>query len=342
MKLVATCLLSAVLCLVQTLGYAEPVSINGAGSTFIYPVLADWSKTYFAQTHLQINYQGIGSSAGVNQLAQKTLDFSASDEPQTMDRLKQQHWLQFPTVLSGIVPIVHIAGIKNDELVLDGTVLADIYLGKITFWDDPALVQLNPSLALPHNKIITVHRADGSGTTFNFTHYLSQVSATWQTQVGNNTLVKWPIPYSLGAKGNGGVASQIKLIANTIGYVEYAFAQQEQLTMVRMKNKAGRVVSANLDSFNSAAAHAQWNKRKGYYLLLSNQPGEKTWPIIATGFVLVAQDNAHYADIIKFFTTGMQKYVAAATALGYVVIPEQIIEEIRQAMQTPKAEIAFV
>ena len=302
---------------------------SGAGATFPYPVIAKWSKDYAKKTGQHINYQGIGSSAGINQLKQATLDFSASDKPQTIDKLNKLHWLQFPAVISGIVPIVNIQGVGNNQLILSGDTLADIFLGKIQFWDNARIQQLNPKLPLPHKKIITVHRADGSGTTFNFTHYLSQVSPEWKQRVGYHAFVKWPTHYSLGAKGNGGVASQVKIIPNSIGYVEYSYAKQENLAMTQMKNRDAKVVKANLETFAAAASHAHWQKDQGYYLLLTNQPGDNSWPIDAASFALIDMHNPNHADIIKFFSWAMQNDAAVAKKLGYVVAPQQIIDDIK-------------
>ena len=233
--------------------------------------------------------------------------------------------------LAGLLPLPNIEGIGNNELVLDGPTLAKIYLGEITHWDDHRIKNLNKGrgLVFPKKRIITVHRADGSGTTFNFTHYLGQVSSVWKSRVGYGALVKWPSGYALGAKGNGGVASQVKLTKNSIGYVEYAYAAQEHLNMVSMINASGKRVTANLASFNSAAENANWDKSEGYYLLLTNQRGANSWPIDAASFVLVPKDNSSYAEIVKFLAWGINHNAQAAKALGYVLVPQRIVKEIQ-------------
>ena len=309
-------------------GLAAASTITGAGSTFVYPVLSLWTKEYAKKHHQQINYQGVGSSAGMNQLERETVDFAASDKPQKMKKLRAKDWLQIPVAISGIVLITHLAGIENNQLTLDGPTLASIYLGQIVYWDDARIKAQNRELILPHTRIITVHRADGSGTSFNFTHYLSQVSPTWESQVGFGTTVRWPSRYALGAKGNGGVASQVKLTANSIGYVEYAYAEQEKLPMVRLKNRERQVVTASLKSFSSAAQHANWRKEAGYYLLLTNQPGANSWPIVAASFVLIPKHSLYYTELVKFFTWGGRHGAAAAKQLGYVVAPQKIFDQI--------------
>ena len=280
-KLLATALLSPCIAIAATTTH-----ITAAGSSFIFPVMAKWSQAYNKAKKVQINYQPIGSGGGISQLQNQTVDFAASDKPLTASELYEKHWQQFPAVVGGIVPVVNIAGIGNNALILNGQVLADIYNGKILYWNNPRIQHLNSKLKLPHNRIVTVHRADGSGTTFNFTKYLSDVSVQWHKNIGFDTVVSWP-GYGLGAKGNAGVANQVQNIKNSIGYVEYSYAHSSNLDIVRMQNKMNKTITANSASFKSAASNANWQAKKSFYLVLTNQPGAKSWPIVATTFILM-------------------------------------------------------
>ena len=302
------------------------VNVTGAGSSFIFPVLSDWASTYHDQTGVEINYQSIGSGGGLRQLFARTVDFAASDKPLTQKALAQHHAIQFPMIVGGIVPIVNLPSIANNKLILNGSVLADIYMGKIKHWNDPRIAKLNPGLKLPDDAIISVHRSDGSGTTFNFTNYLSKVSAKWKQTVGSDTVVSWP-GFGLGAKGNAGIASQVEQMPDSIGYVEYAYAIQNHLDTARMVNADGKVVRATKGSFAAAAANADWKDAPGFYLVLTNQPGANSWPIVATTFVLIPQKpirSAATAASVKFFKWAYANGAQSADRLDYVSIPASV------------------
>lgn len=322
--------IAAVSCVIFTNGALGATTITGAGSSFVYPVLSQWAQTYNNETGIQINYQPIGSGGGLTQLSAKTVNFAASDAPQDIDTLKIKGYIQFPVIVGGIVLIVNISGIAPDQLVLDGKTLADIYLGKITKWNDPGIVKLNLNIKLPDKKIVLTRRADGSGTTFNFTNYLSKVSSDWKSKIGSSTDVQWP-GMTIGAKGNAGVATQVKTIPNTIGYVEYAYAKQNKLTTVKMVNREGDVVTANMNSFKEAAANAVWDSSNGFNLVLTDAPGKNSWPIDASTFVLLYRDSLSKDEgkaIIKFFTWVFEKGQDQAQALDYVPIPDKVVKMI--------------
>ena len=320
------CLLTSCLALVACTSTQADVSVTGAGSSFIYPVLSDWAAAYQKATSNQINYQPIGSGGGLRQLYARIVDFAASDMPLKLSQLRSKSLVQFPMIIGGIVPIVNLPHVADNQLVLDGKVLAGIYMGKIKRWNDPAIAKLNPDMKLPDQAIVTVHRSDGSGTTFNFTNYLAKVDSQWAHKVGSNTVVSWP-GFGLGAKGNAGVASQVGQIPDSIGYVEYAYAVQNHLTVTRMKNSTGKVVTADKSSFASAAANADWRHAPGFYLVLTNQPGASSWPIVATTFVLVPKkprNPAATAEAMKFFTWSYAHGEAMADKLDYVSIPTSV------------------
>jgi phosphate transport system substrate-binding protein len=308
--------------------------ITGAGSTFIYPVLAAWAQKYHQLKHIKVNYQPIGSGGGLRQIKAGTVDFAASDMPLTEQQLQQRHLAQFPMIVGGIVPIVNIAGIKNTELTLDGNVLAAIFEGKITYWNDAAITTLNPGVTLPHARIISVHRADGSGTTFNFTNYLDKVSPSWRKKVGFSTVVDWP-GFGIGAKGNAGVASEVMHIPNAIGYVEYAYALQNHLTTIKMVNQSGHAVVANAASFASAAKSAHWKASNSFYLILTNQPGKASWPIVATTFILMPKNQAVSINTaaLHFFKWSYVQGQSMAKKLDYVPIPQSVYQEIEANWQ---------
>lgn len=302
--------------------------ITGAGSSFVYPVLAKWAQTYNNATQIEINYQPIGSGGGIRAIETKTVSFAATDKPLTIDELKKDQLVQAPLIIGGIVPIINLGGIDKNQLVLSGPVLANIYLGKINRWNDPAIKALNPNLTLPNKTIITVHRSDGSGTTFNFTNYLAKVSNEWKTKVGADTVVAWP-GYGLGAKGNAGVASQVKNLPNSIGYVEYAYAVQNGMVSTKMKNQAGKVVAASSDTFAAAAKSARWEASNGFYLILTNQAGANTWPIVATTFVLIPKATTPQRDAALAFLVWAYKNGATMAAnLDYVAIPATVYNKI--------------
>src|ERR1700753_3519462 len=264
---------------------AFAADITGAGSTFIFPVLSKWADPYKKDTGNAVNYQSIGSGAGIKQVEASTVTFGATDKPLKEDQLEKDGLAQWPMIMGAIVPVVNVEGIKPGELVLDGQTLAEIFLGKITKWDDAAIKKLNPNAKLPSEAISIVHRADGSGTTFNFTDYLSKVSAEWKTKVGSGTAVEWPA--GVGAKGNEGVSGNIGQTKNSIGYVEYAYAKQNKLIFTALVNKGGKTVQPTVEAFQAAASNADWAKAPGYYVILTDQPGDKSWPITASTFILM-------------------------------------------------------
>jgi phosphate transport system substrate-binding protein len=278
-----------------------------------------------------VNYQSIGSGAGIKQIQAKTVTFGATDAPLKADQLEKDGFAQWPMIMGAIVPVVNVDGVKAGDMVLDGDTLAKIYLGTITKWDDPAIAKLNPKLTLPSAAISVVHRADGSGTTFNFTDYLSKVSADWKSKVGSGTAVEWPV--GVGAKGNEGVSGNIGQAKNTIGYVEYAYAKQNKLAYTGLVNKAGKTVQPETAAFQAAAANADWANAPGYYLILTDQPGDKSWPIVASTFILMhkdATDKASSQEAIKFFKFAFEKGTKMAEDLDYIPMPESVIKLIEK------------
>jgi phosphate transport system substrate-binding protein len=310
---------------------AFAADITGAGSTFIFPVLSKWADAYKKESGSGVNYQSIGSGAGIKQIQAKTVTFGATDAPLKADQLEKDGFAQWPMIMGAIVPVVNIDGIKAGDMVLDGDTLAKIYLGTITKWDDAAIKKLNPKLNLPSAAISVVHRADGSGTTFNFTDYLSKVSADWKSKVGSGTAVEWPV--GVGAKGNEGVSGNIGQAKNTIGYVEYAYAKQNKLTYTAMINKAGKTVAPTTEAFQAAASNADWANAPGYYLILTDQPGDKSWPIVASTFILMhkdATDKAASQEAIKFFKYAFAKGGKMAEELDYIPMPESVVKLIEK------------
>ena len=312
------------------LSAAGAQSITGAGASFPAPVYAKWAADYHKATGVKVNYQSIGSGAGIKQIDAKTVDFGASDMPQTDEVLKAKGQFQFPTVIGGTVPVVNIKGIAPGQLKLDGQVLGDIYLGKITKWNDAALVALNPGLALPDVAIAPVRRADGSGTTFNFTNYLSRVHPEWKTKVGEGTAVNWPV--GAGGKGNEGVAAFVGRLPNSIGYVEYAYVKQNKMTYAQLKNRDGVFVSPSDVTFKAAAAGADWSK--SFYQLITDQPGKDAWPISTATFILMhlKQDNpANATEAFKFFNWAFQEGDKTAAELDYIPMPDSVVTAIQKA-----------
>ena len=310
---------------------AYAADITGAGSTFIYPVLSKWADAYKKDSGAGVNYQSIGSGAGIKQIQAKTVTFGATDAPLKADQLQKDGLAQWPMIMGAIVPVVNIDGVKPGDLVLDGTTLADIFLGKITKWDDPAIKKLNPKVSLPSEAITVVRRSDGSGTTFNFTDYLSKVSADWKTKVGSGTAVEWPV--GVGAKGNEGVSGNISQTRNSIGYVEYAYAKQNKLTFTALVNKAGKSVQPTVASFQAAASNADWANAPGYYVILTDQPGDKSWPITASTFILMHRepaDKAASAEAVKFFTWAFAKGGKMAEELDYIPMPDAVVKLIEK------------
>jgi phosphate transport system substrate-binding protein len=313
-------------------GSALAADITGAGSTFVYPLLAKWADTYKTATGTGLNYQSIGSGGGIKQVEAKTVTFGATDKPLSDDELAKNGLVQFPVVMGGIVPIVNIDGVKPGDLVLDGKTLAAMYMGTITSWDDPAIKALNPSLTLPSAPIVIAHRSDGSGTTFNFTDYLSKESDDWKTNVGSDTAVEWPV--GVGAKGSEGVANTVKQTAGAIGYVEYAYAKQNALSYAKMINANGKTVEPNLDSFSAAASNADFANAKNFNLVITNQPGDASWPIAASTWVLIhstPDDPAAAAEALKFIDWAYKSGKDDAKALDYVSIPDNVVTLIEKS-----------
>ena len=297
--------------------------VTGAGASFPAPLYSKWAADYNKATNIKINYQSVGSGAGIKQIEAKTVDFGASDMPLTDDDLAKKGLMQFPTVIGGVVPVVNIKGIAAGQLKLSGQVLGDIYLGKITKWTDPAIKALNPTLALPDAAIAPVRRADGSGTSFIFTNYLSKVNAEWKTKVGEGTAVNWPV--GAGGKGNEGVAAFVGRLPNSIGYLEYAYVKQNKMTFAQMKNSAGNFVSPDDTAFKAAAAGAEWSK--SFYQILTEQPGKDSWPITGATFILMhkAQDKpAQAAASLKFFDWAYKNGDKTAADLDYVPMPASV------------------
>ncbi|MBL6939604.1 MAG: phosphate ABC transporter substrate-binding protein PstS [Alphaproteobacteria bacterium] len=310
---------------------AMAADISGAGATFPYPIYAKWAATYKGSSGVGLNYQSIGSGGGIAQIKAKTVTFGASDAPMTKAQLDQFGLAQFPTVIGGVVPVVNLRGVAAGQLVLDGATLADIYAGKIARWDDPAIKKLNPGVNLPGQAIAVVHRSDGSGTTFIFTTFLSRVSASWKGSVGAATSVDWPV--GIGAKGNEGVAGNVAQTAGSIGYVEYAYAKQNHLTYAKMINKAGKTVSPTVDAFRAAAANADWvgAANNGFFIILVDQPGDASWPITATTYILVYKqpaDPAATAEVLKFFKWAYANGGQLALGLDYVPLPDVAVKAI--------------
>ena len=297
------------------------MNITGAGASFPQPIYAKWSDAYNKATGGQVNYQSIGSSGGIKQIVAKTVDFGASDAPMTPEELEEAGLIQFPSVIGGVVPVVNVDGIKPGQLKLDGKMLADIYLGKISKWNDPAIVAMNPELKLPDATITTVFRSDGSGTTFNFTDYLAKVSSDWKDKIGVDKTVKWPTSATgAGGKGNEGVASYVTRMKNSIGYVEYAYAKQNGMAHVALKNAAGNVVQPSAETF-AAAGDIDWSKQEGFYKVITNSETDQAWPIAAATFILVhkqPQDAKQVAGVLKFFDWAYTQGDENAMALDYV------------------------
>jgi phosphate transport system substrate-binding protein len=322
-------------------GRAQTVIINGAGATFPYPVYSQWAHKYNEITKIKINYQGIGSGGGIAQMKAKTVDFGGTDEPLKPTDLDKLGIVQFPTVMGGVVPVLNVPGVKAGVLHLDGPTLAAIFLGKITKWNDPAIKKLNPKLKLPAQAVTVAHRTDGSGTTFIYTSYLSKVSPEWKAKVGAGKAVKWPAANSIGGKGNAGVAGQVKAVSGSIGYVEYAYALQNQIPHIALKNRAGKVVQPDLDTFQSAAANADWSKApKGFSLMLIDQPGDNSWPIVGATYIMMHKDypDAKKAkEILKFIAWAYQHGGDMAKKLHYVPLPENVVKLVEATWKEVKS-----
>ncbi|MBX9777515.1 MAG: phosphate ABC transporter substrate-binding protein PstS [Xanthobacteraceae bacterium] len=311
---------------------AGAADVSGAGATFPYPVYAKWTDAYRKATGIAVSYQSIGSGGGIKQIYARTVTFGASDAPVSGEDLDKRGLAQFPMVMGGIVPVMNVPGVKPGQVVLDGPTLANVFLGEIKNWDDPAIAKLNPRARLPRLPIVIVHRSDGSGTTFNFTYYLSDVSLAWKSKVGFSTLVQWPT--GVGAKGNEGVANNVANIRGAIGYVEYSYARHNNLTHVNMINKAGKIVPPASESFQAAAANANWNSQPGYGVILANQPGEKSWPMTAATWILIykqPKDANATREALEFFAWAYRHGGKVAEQLHYVPMPAKVVNDI-QAM----------
>ncbi|WP_429280396.1 phosphate ABC transporter substrate-binding protein PstS [Paraburkholderia sp. GAS41] len=327
--LTLTCGLAAALVSVA----AHSTDITGAGSTFAAPIYTKWADAYQKSGGGRVNYQGIGSAGGIKQIIAKTVDFAGSDAPLKDDELAKDGLFQFPTVVGGVVPVVNLPGIKPGDLTLSGEVLGDIYLGKIKKWNDPVIVALNTKLKLPDTAIAAVRRADGSGTSFIWTHYLTQVSPGWKTKVGEGTTVNWPT--GIGGKGNDGVAAFVQRLPGAIGYVEWAYTKQNHMTYAAMKNASGAVVQPSPETFKAAAVGADW--KTSFYQILTNEPGKDAWPVVGATFVLLhtAQDKPdHGKETLKFFDWAFKNGSQAADTLDYISLPDSVVTEIRSQWQT--------
>ncbi|MFT4248688.1 MAG: phosphate ABC transporter substrate-binding protein PstS [Pseudomonas sp.] len=308
---------------------AKTAEIAGAGASFIYPLVSKWSADYNAATGNKVNYQSIGSGGGIAQIKAGTVDFGSSDKPLDSTELAQAGLGQFPSAIGGVVPVVNLEGIEPGKLRLTGTLLADIFLGKVTKWNDAAIAAANPGLALPDTKINLVHRSDGSGTSFNFTNYLSKVSPEWKDKVGEGTSVQWP--GGVGGKGNEGVASYVQQIKGSIGYVELAYALQNKMPYASLQNAAGNWVQPNAESFAAAAASADWKNAKDFNLVITNATGAQAWPITATNFMLMhkqAKDPARAKAALDFFKWAFEQGQAQANELHYVPLPPELVQQI--------------
>src|SRR5579883_2642463 len=308
---------------------AQAASITGAGSTWVYPLIAKWADAYKAATGTQVNYQSIGSGGGIAQIEAGTVAFGASDKPLTPDVLRQHHLIQFPTAIAGEDVVYNLPGIQAGQLVVSGPLVADIFMGKITRWNDPAIQKLNPGLNLPNMPISVVHRSDGSGTTFTFANYLSKVSPAWKSQIGADTAIAWPT--GLGGKGNEGVASYVQRIRGAIGYVEYAYILENHMQYARMVNSAGKVVSPSLAGFQSAAANVDFTKAQDFYVILTDQPGAQSWPISGCTWQILRTDapKATNEQVTRFFLWGFEQGQAMARSIAFVPLPPSTIKAIK-------------
>ncbi|OQW40323.1 MAG: phosphate ABC transporter substrate-binding protein [Proteobacteria bacterium SG_bin4] len=310
---------------------AGAADITGAGATFPYPVYAKWADAYHKATGVRMNYQSIGSGGGIKQIKAGTVDFGASDKPLPPEELEKSGLIQFPTVLGGVVPVINLEGVQAGQLKLTGAVLADIFLGKIKRWNDPAIANLNTGLNLPASNIAVVHRADGSGTTFLFTDYLSKVSPAWKEKVGADVSVSWPI--GTGGKGNEGVANFVKQIKNSIGYVEAAYVKQSRMNFVQLQNLDGAFVIPTEENFRAAAANAQWDNA-GFYEILTNKPGLESWPITGATFVLmhkIQKKPGQALAVLKFFEWGYTSGGSMALDLDYIPLPDDVVSRIKES-----------
>ena len=309
---------------------ALAAEITGAGATFPYPIYAKWADAYKKQTGNGLNYQSIGSGGGIKQITAKTVDFGASDMPMKAEDLQKNGLVQFPAIMGGVVPVYKVEGVASGQIKFTGPLLADVYMGKVTKWNDPAIAKLNPGVKLPGENITVVHRSDGSGTTFLWSNYLSKVNPEFKTAVGEGTSVKWPV--GVGGKGNEGVASYVQKINGAIGYVEYAYAKQNKLPFGQVQNKAGKFVSPDDDNFKAAAAGADWNSVPGMGVVLTDQAGDQAWPITGASFILIhaKQEKPEVGrEVLKFFEWSFKNGAKMAAELDYVPMPDAVVKQIQ-------------
>lgn len=326
MKTAVGIILALAICISFTRAQAAE-TLNGAGATFPYPVYSAWAYEYNKITGMKLNYQSIGSGGGVRQVTERTVDFGASDDPMKPEQLQKDKLLQFPAVIGGVVPVINLAGVKPGELRLDSSSLCGILLGEIKFWDDEKIKKNNPSVKLPHSGVTVVYRSDGSGTTAIFTHYLSETCPAWKEKVGAGKAVKFPV--GIGGKGNEGVANYVKRTAGSIGYVEFAYAKQNKLGHLQLKNAAGSFVEPGFTSFEDAAATGDFDPKKGFALWLTNAPGNNSWPIAGATFILLAKDKAESnKKVVKFFDWAFKNGDNKAKELVYVPLPKALKEKV--------------
>jgi len=314
---------------------AVQADITGAGATFPYPIYAKWADAYKKATGVGLNYQSIGSGGGIKQITAKTVDFGASDAPMKGEDLEKNGLVQFPAIMGGVVPVYNLKGVKSGDVKLTGALIADIYLGKVKMWNDPAITRLNPGVPLPSQAISAVNRSDGSGTTFLFTNYLSKVSPEWKSTIGEGTAVKWPT--GVGGKGNEGVANYVARIDGSIGYVEYAYAKQNKLSYAQMMNKDGQVIAPSDDSFKAAAAGADWNSVPGMGVVLTDQPGKASWPMTGASFILIhklQEKPENGKEVLKFFDWAFKNGARMADDLDYVPMPDPVVKLIQSVWKS--------
>ncbi len=311
-------------------------TINGAGATFPAPLYSKWAEAYNKETGIRVNYQSVGSGAGIRQIENKTITFGASDMPLKDEKLKELGATQFPTAIGGVVPVINLKDVKPGEMKLTGTLIADIFLGKVKRWNDPAITKLNPTLKLPDQEIVVVRRADGSGTTFVWTNYLSKVNKEFKDTIGEGTAVNWKV--GAGGKGNEGVAAMVRQLPGTLGYVEYAYVKQTKMTWVQMQNRDGQWVAPDDETFKAAAANATWDK--SFYQILTDQPGKTSWPATGATFIIMYLDNGAKAkeaqDVLKFFNWAFDKGGKMAEDLDYVPLPANVVALVRKEMSKIK------
>ena len=337
MKLFRSVMVATLMASAATSAVASKSIINGAGASFPHPIYAKWAEDYSVETGTRINYQAIGSGGGIRQITAKTVDFGATDAPLNAERLDKENMIQFPMVMGSIVPVINVPGIAPGQLRLDGKTLADIYLGKIKHWNDEAIAKLNPGVDLPRRAIYVVHRSDGSGTTFNFTDYLSRVSPEWRDNIGANTDISWPAAATtIGGNGNAGVANFVNRTRGAIGYVEFAFAKQNNLTYTQLQSADGKFLQPTMETFQAAAANADWANAPGFKLLLNNQPGADSWPMTAATFILMHKDQVDgdkARTILNFFEWSYKHGNDQAIALDYIPMPDSVVSMVSELWQ---------